>query len=183
MDNFKEEIVFKRGGKVRRVILLALTYILLVIFGLGGFVMGLMPVMNMDFSVASIVALLIGGGGVWFLWRYKDTLDIEYEYTFTNGEMDFAQVLAQKRRKHLLTLRLKDVEVGGRISGDQYKRYSTMRDVKTLDFTLNDSEEIRFLFYIRDGNKHLLTFEPSEAMWKLITKTNARIQADAGVSR
>ena len=78
-----------------------MSWFLLVCFGLVG-LMGLSGLMALNFNVTNVVALVLGGGVAFLLFRYKDNFRIEYEYSFTNGEMDFAMVLGNARRKQLL---------------------------------------------------------------------------------
>lgn len=92
MDNFKEEVVTRRQGRVLNALGYVMSWFLLVCFGLVG-LMGLSNLMALNFDVPSVVALVLGGGVAFLLFRYKDNFRIEYEYSFTNGEMDFAMVL------------------------------------------------------------------------------------------
>ena len=43
------------------------------------------------------------------LFLRRDRLKTEYEYTFTNGQLDFAQVYNNKKRKNLGTMNLRNV--------------------------------------------------------------------------
>lgn len=182
MDNFKEEVVAQKGGKAYRTFLYILTYLFLVVFGVIGFI-GLVSLMGMDFSLGPIIQLLLGFGAAYFLWRNKDHFSTEYEYTFTSGEMDFAKVLGGRRRRQLISLSLKDAEAGGSVGSDAYKRYSTMKDIKTIDYTLNEDAAKKFIYFIREGNKHLLIMECSEDMWKMIEKSNPRLGDNARLFR
>ena len=92
MDNFKEEVVTRRQGRVLNALGYVMSWFLLVCFGLVG-LMGLSGLMALNFNVTNVVALVLGGGVAFLLFRYKDNFRIEYEYSFTNGEMDFAMVL------------------------------------------------------------------------------------------
>lgn len=55
------------------------------------------------------MTLLTGGIAV-LLFLRRDRIRTEYEYTFTNGQMDFAQVFNNKKRKNLGTMNLKNVK-------------------------------------------------------------------------
>ncbi len=170
MDNFKEEIIVKKGGSGLKMIMLVLTYLFVVLFGILGMI-GLSSVMNMNFSVQNFILLIVGFGVVWLLWRNKDNFNTEYEYTFTSGEMDFAKVMGGRRRKHLLTLRLADAEVMDAVSSDDYRRYSTMQGIKEIDFTLNKDTKKQFIYFIKEGNKFILILECSDAMWDMMVKS------------
>jgi hypothetical protein len=176
MDNFKEEVVTRKGSKVLSTVYYLLTYVFLAVFGIIGMI-GLMSLMNLEFTLGAVLRALLGFGSCWFLWRSKDNINIEYEYTYTSGEMDYAKVMGGRRRKHLLTLRLKDAEAGGLADGDRFNRYQSMQGVKKIDMTLNFDAKKYFIYFIREGNKHLLTMECSDEMWDMILKTNPRLGA------
>lgn len=178
MDKFHEEIIVKKSGRWINNLLYIFTWVSIILFGLMG-LLGLFPILNGDFSVGNFVWLVIGGGVAFLLYRYKDNLNTEYEYTFTNGEMDFAKVLGNTRRKHLLTMRLKDVEAGGPAESDAFNRYSSMPGIKPQYMTLNGAEKQFFLYFIKDGKKHLLVLEPSETMTQLMHQANPRAILEA----
>ena len=104
------------------------------------------------------------------LYRYKDNFRTEYEYTFTNGEMDVAKVLGNSRRKQLTTVRMREMEAGGWADTDAFDRYLSMKDVKHLDYFLNGKSRLYYLFFIRDGKKTLLLIEPSQEMVNMMAQ-------------
>ena len=107
MDNFKEEVVVRKQGRAVSAIGFVMCWILIVAFGLYGMI-GLSGILSLDFQVANFVSFIVGGGVAFLLYRYKDNFRTEYEYTFTNGEMDVAKVLGNSRRKQLTTVRMRE---------------------------------------------------------------------------
>ena len=169
MDNFREEIVVRKQGKVINALGYIFCWFFLIVFGLIG-MMGLSAIMGMNFAVANFIMLIVGGGVAFLMWRFKDNFRIEYEYSFTNGEMDYAMVLGNNRRKTLGSIRMREVEAGGWVDGPTYSRYEGMKEVKHLDFFINGKQRLYYLFFIRDGKKHLLLMEPSEEMVEMMCK-------------
>lgn len=169
MDNFKEEVVVRKQGRLINALGYALSWVLIVAFGFLGMI-GLSGVMAMSFEWQNFVALIVGGGVAFLLFRYKDNFRIEYEYSFTNGEMDFAMVLGNSRRKQLTTVRMREMEAGGWVDTTAYDKYDQMRDVKRLDYFINSKSRLYFLFFIRDGKKTLLLMEPSEEMVRMMAQ-------------
>lgn len=53
--------------------------------------------------------------------------NLEYEYSVTNGELDVDQIIAQRRRKRLVSVNCRDVEAFGRYRPEQHqgKNYQT----------------------------------------------------------
>lgn len=167
MDNFREEIVVRKKGKFFTSLMYVFVWISIVMFGLMAMLF-LSGIMGMDFSGTNIIGLLVTGGIAFFLYFYKDNLRTEYEYAFTNGEIDFAKVLGNKRRKQLLVLRLREVEAGGYADTENYAKYDAMRDVKRIEYYLNGNERLYFLYFVREGKRQILLFEPSETLIDLM---------------
>ena len=169
MDNFKEEVVVRKQGRAVSAIGFVMCWILIVAFGLYGMI-GLSGIFSLDFQVANFVSFIVGGGVAFLLYRYKDNFRTEYEYTFTNGEMDVAKVLGNSRRKQLTTVRMREMEAGGWADTDAFDRYLSMKDVKRLDYFLNGKSRLYYLFFIRDGKKTLLLIEPSQEMVNMMAQ-------------
>ena len=110
MDHFMEEVVVKHNRTFDD-ILYVLSWIMLVIFGLFGLLM--LQSLLYQFSVPALIETVIFIGGAVLLFLFKDRLKTEYEYTFTNGDLDFAQVFNNQKRKALGTMRVKNVEAFG----------------------------------------------------------------------
>ncbi len=163
MDNYREEIVVRKKGNLLYRIAYIFTWILIVAFGFSA-IMNLTALMNMSFNLGLLIGFLLYGGIAVGLYYYKDYLLTEYEYTFTNGEIDFDMVLGNRRRKKLMSLRMREAEAGGRIGSGQFERFSSMRDAKKLNYYLNESDDLYFLYFIRDGKKNILIFEPTDTM-------------------
>ena len=53
------------------------------------------------FSWQSLLLTVVFGGGAFLLWRGSDNCRVEYDYTFTNGNLDVSRVLNNKRRRYL----------------------------------------------------------------------------------
>ncbi len=101
-------------------------------------------------------------------------LRTEYEYTFTNGELDFAMVFNNQKRKTLGTMKVQNVEAFGPVTGDAFKRYVSMKDVKTNNWFLNRGAELYFFYFAKDGKKKLIIIEPSQDLVVMIKKYLSR---------
>ena len=73
--------------------------------------------------------LLACAGLAVFLFIYKDNLKLEYEYTFTNGTLDFAKVLRSARRKELGSMNVANVSACGHVAHDSFRRFLAQKDV------------------------------------------------------
>ena len=53
----------------------------------------------MQFSIYGLIEALVTAGVAVLLFLRRDRLRTEYEYTFTNGDLDFAQVSTTRSAK------------------------------------------------------------------------------------
>lgn len=65
-------------------------------------------------GVLSFFAPVIVIAAVYGAHRLLTSMNVEYEYAVTNGEMDVDQIIAQRRRKRLVTINFREVESFGR---------------------------------------------------------------------
>lgn len=166
MDNYKEEIVVKHN-RLGNNIVHALLCVIMVISGF----FALMNISSLGFGESIVWPLLrfaIYGGVAFLIWWKKDILRLEYEYTFTNGEMDFACVMGNKKRKNLGTMRVKNVEACGMVASGSFHRYISMPGIKKTNWFLNRSANLFYFFYQKNGQKHIIIIEPSEEMIGMI---------------
>ncbi|MCL2637165.1 MAG: hypothetical protein FWD48_02225 [Oscillospiraceae bacterium] len=106
MDNFAEQIVVKKAelkDNLKRLAIFSggmILCIILLTFGMA--IIALMPV----FLFANI-------GVVWVTWLLFQSTFIEYEYIVTNNELDVDKIIARKRRKRLITIKIDKAEEWG----------------------------------------------------------------------
>lgn len=161
MDHFLEEVAVKRNNTINR-ILYALSWVVIVVSGLLAFIElnGLLR----SFSVPDLILALVFGGIAVYLYMTHDRILTEYEYTFTNGTLDFAEVYNNKKRKNLGSLNVKTVEAFGKVSSGSFHRYVSMPGLKKMNWFLNREAELYYFFFSKDNNKKMIVFEPSAQM-------------------
>ena len=170
LDNFKEEVIVKRNRGFNSA-MYALCWVLMVLFGLYALI-NLSALMNAQFNVVTIVGFVLFGGLTYLIWRYKDNYRTEYEYTFTNGDLDVSKVLGNSRRKYLTSLPMKNVESAGRVTDPSFQRYITMKDVKKHNWFLNREAKLYYYFFTKNQVRHLMVVELSDEMVELTKKPN-----------
>ena len=176
MDAFLEEVVTKQNRTVQTI-----TYIfanvVMVLFGamalldfatIGAVVQ--QAGFGMDFFI-TLIRLLIFGAAAFGMFIYRDRVKTEYEYTFTNGQMDYAQVFNNKKRKSLGTMNIRNVEACGLVSSGSFNRYINMQGIKRTNWFLNRDAELLYFYFQKDNVKRIIIIEPSEEMIGLIKRT------------
>ncbi len=167
MDHFHEEVVIKRNNVMNRVVYM-FSWVILVLSGLFA-MMNLSGVMGANgFNLVALIIALVFGGIAAAIYLFHDQLLTEYEYTFTNGSLDFAEVYNNKKRKSLGSLNVKTVEVFGKVNSGAFHRYLNMPGVKRFNWFLNREAELYFFFFSKDSNKKMIILEPSEELVGLI---------------
>ena len=175
-DQFKEEVVTKRnqGGQtalfvLANVLMIASGFLALINFtSVTGALR--MTGFSQDFFFYLVIFLLFAAttGGLYF---YRDRIKMEYEYTLTNTQMDFAQVFNNKKRKSLGTMNIKNVEACGLVSSGSFHRYISMQGIKRSNWFLNRDAELFYFFFQKNGEKRIIVIEPSEEMRGMIKKS------------
>ena len=168
MDHFLEEVVVKRNRTMQSVALV-LANIIMVVSALIGVMY--LQVVFMAFNVVVLIITVFFLGIAVLLFLFRDRLKTEYEYTFTNGDLDFAQVYNNQKRKSLGTMRVKNVESFGAVDSEQFRKLINMPGIKRRNWFLNRDANLYFFYYQKENSeKHMIIFEPSEEMVEMIRK-------------
>lgn len=167
MDNYREEIIIRRNQTLNQ-ILYVLCWVVIVIFGIIGLFFLQSTILSLNFNVVGIVIFVITGGIAVLTFLKKDNLRLEYEYTFTNGEMDFAKVLGNQKRKEMGTMRVRNVEACGKVASPAFQRYVSMPGIRKDNWFLNRDADLLYFYFQKEGNKRLIIIEPSEEMVQMI---------------
>lgn len=166
LDNYREEIVVKKNRVLNEILYALLMFVMGVCALLA--VVTLSSMAMSESFVMSIIWTVVYGGIAFLIWWKKDTLKTEYEYTFTNGDLDFAAVYGNRKRKELGSMRVKNVEASGMVSSGSFHRYASMPGVKKTNWFLNRDADLLYFYYQKDGAKRIIICEPSEEMVEMI---------------
>ena len=167
MDNFREEVVVRRN-RLLNDLLYALAWVGIVIFGLIALMLLQGTIMVLNFNLPMIAVMLVTGGLAVLLFLKKDVLRTEYEYTFTNGELDFARVYGNNKRKELGSMRVKNVDACGWVTHQSFQRYINMPGVRKDNWFLTRDANLFYFYFVKDSAKRIIVIEPSKEMADLI---------------
>lgn len=114
MDNFAEQLVKKNLTTAEKN-----KHIFKLIFGIIGTlilaVFGILMLGNTMLSLIGFLLAILAGYGTFTLIQSSY---IEYEYTFTNGELDIDKIIAKKKRKPLISVEVRKFTAFGKYSED-----------------------------------------------------------------
>ena len=140
MDRFLEESVSKHHRAAEEVLYYA-SWVVMIVSAILAFMY--LNVMFYSFSISMLVMTLLFTGIAVYIFFFHDRLRTEYDYTFTNGSMDFAF---------------------GKVASGSFHRHVSAPGVKQLRWFLNRDAELYYFAFSKDGKKSLIVFEPSKAM-------------------
>ena len=165
MDHFKEEVVLPRNNLLSN-ILYVLCWVGIVVFGLYGMLM--LQMLMFALSLATILLTLLTIGAAVLLFFFKDNFKVEYEYSFTNGSLDFAKVLRSVKRKELGSMNVANVSACGHVAHASFQRFLSMKDVTKRNWFLNRDGNLFYFYYVKENKKNMIIIEPSEEMVEMI---------------
>ena len=167
MDHFLEEVVIKRKNGLNK----AVYYLSWVIMIFAAIIASMtLSTLTTAFSWFSVIVIVISAGIAVYTWFFHDKLLTEYEYTFTNGSLDFAEVYNNKKRKSLGSLNVRNVEAFGKVASSSFQRYLNMPGIKRMNWFLNREAELYYFYFTKDQDKKMIILEPSEEMVDYIRK-------------
>ena len=159
MDHFLEEVVTKRNNTVNRIIYYLSWVIMIIAAVFASLTLG---TLTMNFNWMSVITIVVSAGIAVYIWFFHDKLLTEYEYTFTNGSLDFAEVYNNKKRKSLGSLNVRNVEAFGKVDSEPFRRYVNMPGIKKMNWFLNRDAELDYFYFTKEAEKKMIIMEPSE---------------------
>ena len=104
--------------------------------------------------------------------RLAKKQNLEYEYSFTNGELDIDRIIGRRTRSRELSIHVRSLSILATVTEANYKDYEHRNYTKTLDASSSQKSTKRwFAVYRNDaGNESLLIFEPNERLLEAMRK-------------
>ncbi len=106
---------------------------------------------------------------IFFLLFWRRT-DREYEYSFSDGQLDVDVIFSKKSRKHLLTLDSRNIRLMAPAGEPRYQEYFAReydREVKAADGS-PEAEGVYVLIASCREQTYKLTFQPDEHLCRLL---------------
>ena len=160
MDNFYEQLV--TTSKTIKYKTAGIASIVLCIMGILSEVVGqLIP----GLIILALAALL---------YYNKKIFYVEYEYTFTNGDVDIDKILEKKKRSKIINFSIKDCELLAPRNSDYIKDFSN-KPQKMLNLYPETYKGTIYTAMITGGaNRLQLNFAPDNEFLQLSFKYNPR---------
>lgn len=88
--------------------------------------------------------------------------DYEFEYTYTNGELDVDRIVAQRRRKRVMSTNCRCIDVMAPYTQENEHLRKAYKVIRTVDYSSSPKSESRwfFVFTGTSGAQVMVIFEP-----------------------
>ena len=162
MDTFYEQIIkIKLTGKAKMYIAAILVVDAILLAGLLFLTMLFAP----SFSILVVAGVAFG------TYKLISLLSVEFEYIFTNGDLDVDKITAKSSRKRMVSIKCSQVEKYG-----EYKGQQAPGSAQTLMYCNPDSEGKVYLI-ARDRNLGtvMLVIAPDERVREAIEAAIPRL--------
>lgn len=133
-----------------------------------GIVVGLFLVfMGSFFSIIGMVLVIV----MVFLFP---RLNVDYEYVFVDGQIDFDRITAKSKRKTLLRIDMEQVEIVAQRGSHALDEY-THSQCENKDFSSGNRDSKPYIIIVNVENKrYRIAFEPSEKMLDMMKQKSPR---------
>ena len=167
MDIFVEHIVkHKRGAKENLIAVGAV---------LGAFILGFVIFgfsMSMNFAQ---LGLLLVAGVFYGAYKIATFTSVEYEYILTNNELDIDKIMARTRRKRIMTIDFKSIELCAPVDDVNYKHeFENTSMTNNYDFSGQGYNPAYFIICDGEKGRMRIIFEPTEKIIENASKFNPR---------
>lgn len=154
MDIFIEQLVKKkRDAKDFAIIIGGIAAAILIVYLLTfmfnsmlGFIM-----------VIAVCALIYG------LYLLITSINLEYEYCFTNGALDVDKIVNLRKRQRMTELNAREIEIMANRTNPSFEKYMNNSAFKKI-YACEDknSDDLYFIIYNENGVQKMLLFSPND---------------------
>ena len=128
----------------------------------------MLQMLMFSFNIGTILLTVLSIGAAVLLFLLKDHFKLEYEYSFTNGSLDFAKVMRSVKRKELGSMNVANVSACGHVAHQSFQKFLAMKDVTKRNWFLNRDGNLFYFYYVKENKKNMIIIEPSEEMVEMI---------------
>lgn len=127
----------------------------------------------------SKIFFLVGVVVSFVCYKLSDEKDMEFEYVFTNGELDIAQIINKSKRKEVLSISMSDVVAMAGKGSDKVLRLVSNPGVKyqKKDFSsgyVKNQEKVYELVAKKGGEAYHILLEPNEKLLEAMKQSAPR---------
>lgn len=156
-DIFNEQLVARKPNKkdtYKKIGIIILLIITIVI------VINIPAIRAFNLSITMALVIL-----VFFIFK---RMNIEYEYIFTNGDLDIDKIINRNKRKSILSINVREFKIMAPINSKDYNKELNAYD-KKYDFSSGEISDATYVvIYNKEHKRIRMIFEPNEQLLKAI---------------
>jgi hypothetical protein len=159
MDTFIEQLVVKKfdaSDKIK-IALLTIALVLAVIL--------IFLLINLSiFQAFAFMGILFEFGVCYGYWYLITSFRVEFEYALTNGELDVDKIISKRKRKRLITVKIREVEIMARVTSNNKNEFFNQSFKTVLDASSSPLSPNAFFISVHNnklGHTKLI-FEPDQ---------------------
>lgn len=113
----------------------------------------------------STFALLIDAGIIYLGWLGITSINIEYEYSVTNGAVDIDKIINKRKRKRVIAFKVSETEIIAPVNAPEHAGIFNSEFAKVIDAsTRKNPETLYFAVVLTDAGRTKVLFNPPEKM-------------------
>jgi hypothetical protein len=135
------------------------------------YVLGFLGLVSITSNPVFGIILIAAAVGLFFL---KRKLYVEYEYDFTNGDIDIDAIYEMKSRKRVISFHAKEIELLAPLDSDPVKSFSNKPE-KVYKLYPSTSKEKLYVAMVTGGtNRAQIIFVPNEKFIEMCFRSNPK---------
>lgn len=167
MDIFIEQLVKKKKGAKEAVMVIASI--------IGGLILIFLSLQLVVIPFLGTFVLLIVAAIVFGIYLLVTSVNLEYEYIMTNGEMDVDKIINVRKRKRMVSVNAREIEMLAPASDHAFHGIMMNKEIKKIYACDSaDSKDLYFILFKNGDNKTALLFNPNEKVLNSFKQFNPR---------
>lgn len=126
------------------------------------------------FAIMKIIGFIIFAVITVVIFVARRMLYVEYEYSFTNGEIDIDKIIDRNKRKTAANFQIKDIEVMAKAESDFIKSSDFKYDKELNCYNNCNNSDIYSILVICNQEKLRINFGPDKKFIELCFSMNPR---------
>ena len=107
-------------------------------------------------------------GGAALVWWVVTSTSREFEYIVTKGDLDVDQIIAQRKRKRVYSVKAKALEMMASVRSDEYRSFQN-QNLKVIDLSTDEKNPDNwFIVSNYDKSRVMALIDPSEKVIRAI---------------
>ena len=146
-----------------------------VVLGKAGLIAVVVIIFLLALLTLNQILMFVGMLGIVGLVFFLPRLNVEYEYIFVDGQLDFDKIMGGARRKTAMRIQIEQIELVAPLDSHTLDSYQNNSQMKVKDFSSGDRNAKVYAVMHRQGETLTkILFEPDEKMLACMKQKSPR---------